>query len=57
MCRTAPAAAVHNDFLIEFDPHLEKGAWKAFERVIEGAVDRAIGVFSLRAHIDNDGRV
>ena len=57
MGRTTSAAAVDNDFLIEFDPHLEQGAWKALDRVIEGAVDRARGVFSLREHVDNDGRV
>ena len=55
--RAASAAAVHNDFFIEFDPHLEQGSWKALERVIEGAVDRARGVLSLRSHVDNDGRV
>ena len=31
LSRTASASAVHNDFLIEFDTHVEQGAWQALE--------------------------
>jgi hypothetical protein len=55
LSRTASASAVHNDFLIEFDTHLEQGTRQALERVIERALDSARSVFSFGAHIDYHG--
>jgi hypothetical protein len=55
LSRTASASAVHNDFLIEFDTHVEQGAWQALERVIERAVNGTRSIFSFGAHIDYHG--